>query len=681
MPLVPEMNMGMGMPQPVLGALSPAVAPAPDLTAAWAPGTKRSLPEDAVKKWQSRIERAETKAKKFHPQWERGLTHYAEALVDQAKTDVDALLDYRHVESKKAQLFHRTPEINLIPVDPPNAEIPLNQILPLRQKFLNYELGPSAANAKRALHKTLVDTLAASGWMIVKVGHEQRTLPVPPDPMQPFGPTEVPIWSRRFISPVSSKKLLVPDDFHDTDYDAAPWLAVKGTMPVSQMRRMKWAIPAEFEGSSQKDEAIFDHKVTAETTGEQLGEYTEVWLKAHLFDDAVFNPELYRCLILVKGVDQPAWYVDSPYQALTPEGSLTDDSLVGNPIHVGTLRDLVDSAYVPSDLCVGEQLSTEENKFRTDLVKNRTARRPITLISDSIGQANAEKILKDRGGVVPGEYITDGGSQRLIAVVQAGSEPRDNFTAQDYIERDYEQALGLSANQGGQFSKTARSATEVRTVQGNSSARAETEKDRIREYFVALVRKFDTIVQRTATVQDVSKVLGQQGAQLWEQWKMLPGKYFYDVLPDAGQYTDMQQYRSQALELYNLVRKDPRVPPEEPLGIIARAFQRDPAKFIAPQTDKTTEPPKVTMSYSSVDLNDPVAGRVFLDLAANGGLKLSQDTIELMKAAHINNTVAGALGVVGANADANQHGGSADRTEPVNKHHSEKTGGMQGVVQ
>jgi hypothetical protein len=114
--------------------------------------------------------------------------------------------------------------------------------------------------------------------------------------------------------------------------------------------------------------------------------------------------------------------------------------------------------------------------------------------------------------------------------------------------------------------------------------------------------------------------------------------------------------------------------------MIATGFNRDPARFIAPPQDETIEPPKISVSINLIDLNDPVAGRVALDLFANEGVKLSPDTIALMKAAHVSAVVNGTAGQpVGADADPNGHGGSADHTEPINQHQTDHTGGMQGV--
>lgn len=660
------------------------------LSAAWLPGQPRPITKTDVKKWRKRLDLAETRSKQFHEQWKRGLENYAKALEPKQKQDVDALLDFRHVEGKKAALFHQTPEVQLTPIDPKDEAIPI-QVYQQRQKVLNHKLGPDAADAQAALHATLIDTIAASGWLILKIGYEDVKLPVPPDPVtlqQPLGldgkPLEVPVWWRHFMVEVSSKKLLVPHDFHSTRYDAAPWLAVKGVMSVSQALRSKWVLPEDYKGTAAKDEDVYEHGTRGDESSDKMVEYTEVWYRAALFDPAVFNPELYRCLILVKGSDEPAWHVDSPYQSLTPTGQITDDSMIGCPIHVGAIRDLTDSAYVPSDLVVGEQLSTEVNKFRTGLIRGRKGRMPITLVSDAVDTVVAEKIFNDRAAVVPAQHIQQGGVQDLVSVVQAGSEPRDNYAAQDYAERDHEQAFGQSANQSGAVTKQKRTATESRIVQGNASARASVEQARVRKYFVAAVRKFDAVLQRTMTPAELVKILGQQGAALWEQWRLLSGRYTYGILPDAGKYVDAQQARAEAIDFYNMTRKDDRVNPEVPLEHLARVFYQDPAKFIAPPSGKTSEPPKLTLSVKTEDLHDPLGGQTLLAFMKNGGMQVPPEFEALIKAAAIIATVAGNIG--GKNPDGTPvnngtapHGGSADKTEPVNQHARQRTGGVQGM--
>lgn len=661
----------------------------------WQPGASRPLTEEQVGQWRGRIERKDRVAAEFYPQMERALKRYAKAKVAQQQTDVNALLDFRHVESKKAQLFHRTPDVQLRPIDPLDKSIPYDTLLPLRQKYLNHKLGPKEANAKAELHKTLLDAIAASGWMILEVGYENRLAEVETEQPQMFDPlappqkvkVKVPIWERCFISRVSPKKLGIPDDFCDTNFDASPWLSVKGTIPKSRAVALGWQIPKDFTGTVTKDSAKFDHGVASGDPADPLLEYEKIWYRAADFDAEILNPELFRCLILVAGLDTPALHVDSPYQSVDQTGRLTDDSLIGNPIHVGTLRDLTDSAYVPSDLVVGEQLSVEVNHFRTDLVRNRRARRPITVFDvGTLDQPTIEKVTKNEGPIPLPAGTLAGGTDSFMKTISPGTEPRDNYSAQDRIEQDYEQALGMSANQQGTFAKSKRTATEVRAVQGNSSARAETETDRTREYFIALVRKYDAILQRFATAQELQKVLGAQGAQLWEQWRVLPGKFAYDVLPDSGVHVDAAQYRAQILDEYNLLRKDDRVNTDELLKKVGRALGYDPATFVVPAPDKTTEPPSFSVAFSGDDTQNPAMGNLLLDAAANGGMKLRPETIaafkeqhDLAKAQQLITGLPTTGPAIGADSDPNAHGGSANVTEPVNQHQTERTGGVQGM--
>lgn len=667
------------------------MAPAPAVP--WFPGKPKVMDAETYGKWTGRIDRAEVFAKEFYPQMDRALERYSKAKYDKERYDVNALLDFAHVETKKSQLFHRTPDVQLQPIDPEDASIPWADVLPLRQKYLNHQLGPRGVNAKAALHKALLDALAASGWMVIVVGYENRMLPVPGQVGPDGQPLQIPIWERCFLSRVSPKKFLVPDDFRDTAFDEAPWLAIKGTMPLSTAKQQTgWTFPADYEGTTGGDEAIFLHGMTKAQVTDPTVEYTSVWYKAAVYDADVFHPDLYRNLVVVKGLEAPVKWCDSPDQTLDDRGRLTDDSLLGNPIHVGTLRDLPDSAYVPCDLVVGEQLSREVNKFRTSVVRGRSQRKPIVgYDSGVIDQPTADKIQKNEGPIpLPPGSLLNGGIKGIIDVALTGSEPRDNFTAQQMAERDWEKALGDSANQAGQFSNTKRTATEVRNVQGNSSARAETEKDRVRDYFVALVRKFDTLEQRYATQEKVTKVLGQQGAALWEQWKQIPGGYAYDILPDAGKYVDAQQAHAEMMAEYNMLRKDPRINVDELLKKVCRVLGYSAGSFTVPAPEPKPDPVKLGLQLNGADLLTAPLGRLAIDLLTESGLKLSPQTIAQFSDTHAQGApVDPATGLPVAPTPtapasmpmptSQMHGGPPLSAPLINKHQQERTGGITGV--
>ena len=680
---------------------------------AWDPGASRTLREEDRGAWATRIDRAALVAKQFYPQWERALKRYTDAKFDKDRYDVNALMDFRHVESKRAQLFYQSPEVQLVPIDPDHPEVPFEQLLPLRQKVLNHRLGANGTQAKREVHATLFDAIATSGFMILKVGYENRVVnvtmtqpqQVEDDVVEMEVEVPVPVWERCFLSRVSPKRLLIPADFRGGDFDSAAWLGVRGRMPLSHARTQPgWSLPQGFEGATTKDHTAFDHGTTDQGDTDPMVEYTEIWYRASLFDRTIVHPDLFRCLILAEGVDDPVKHVDSPYQSLDEMGRLTDDSMLGSPIHVGTLRDLSDSAYVPSDLAVGEQLVNELNKFRTQQVRGRSRRQPIVVFdTNNLDQATIQKIENNQGPVGLPAGSLAAGVDKLMAVISTGSEPRDNYTAQDYIERDWERALGVSANQQGSFTKSKRTATEARIVQGNADARVEAERDRVREWYISAVRKFDTVIQRVMTPYELTKILGQQGAMLWDQWRTLPGRYVYRIQPDSGVHVDAMQHRQQVLDEYNLLRRDERVNADELLKKVALALHHDPAQFIAPPQERPPEPIKLSLAFNGEHLLLPGAGRLLLDLLTESGVKLGPDTIQRLAAIHAHQAQVQGMpppqpqappGVAGMMPGSDMlpgadvmpvaqspvgHEGSALVTEPVNQHQTERTGGVQGV--
>ena len=416
------------------------------------------------------------------------------------------------------------------------------------------------------------------------------------------------------------------------------------------------------------------------------------------------HPDLFRCLILAEGIEESVKHVDSPYQSLDEMGRLTDDSMIGSPIHVGTLRDLSDSAYVPSDLVVGEQLVNELNKFRTQQVRGRSRRQPMVVFdTNNLDQETIRKLENNQGPVGLPAGSLAAGVDKLMAVIGTGSEPRDNYTAQDYIERDWERALGVSANQQGAFTKSKRTATEARIVQGNADARVEAERDRVREWYVSAVQKFDSIIQRVMSPQELTKILGQQGAALWDQWRVMPGRYVYRIQPDSGVHVDAMQHRQQVLDEYNLLRRDERVNADELLKKVALALHHDPAQFIAPPQERPPEPIKLSLAFNGEHLLLPGAGRLLLDLLTESGVKLGPDTIQRLAAIHAHQAQVQGMpppqpqappGVAGMMPGSDMlpgadvmpvaqspvgHEGSALVTEPVNQHQTERTGGVQGV--
>lgn len=653
----------------------------------WTPGAPFPMTPEATAQWVGRFDRAEQRLKDVLPSWEAALARYTKSKA--ANYDVNALKDFRHVETKKAALFFDTPHVRLPPKDyiAPELAAQVMPLLPLRETVLNHYLGPEGTAIKGHMLAALFDCLAPSGWLVTEIGYDVRTVEARDELGQVIldetgTPMPVPFWSHPYWVRVSPRKLLVPDDWTSTQFDEAPWLALRGVVPLKTAKAMGWTLPEAFTPTTQGDPYLLTGEAKREATSDGKVQYTKVWYRAALYDDDVLHPDLYRSAIFVEGVnDRPVKTQNSPFQSLLPNGSLSPTSMKGNPIHVGALRQLTDSAYVSSDLVMMEQLSHEVNKFRTTQTRARVANMAITVIDPQTIPADEVEKLKQGEKVIfcnPGALM-NGGAPSIIGVATPGQQPRDNYTAQDYIERDIEGAMGMGANQVGASNSKSTTATEVRTVQTNAGARAEQEKNLFREFFVSGVRKFDAVLQTVLEPTELQMVLGPQGAALWAQWQQLPGCYVYKILPDDGVHQDQAQYRAGKIDEYNLLRKDPQVNATELLKAVTRSLGYDPDKVVV-QTppEPGPEPARLSLAFKGEDLVGPQSQAV-VEILAQAGYTISPGAIETLKAGSVLQGMTNTIDALPAESlhQRGAHGGSADATEPVNKHSSERTGGLQ----
>src|SRR5262252_10083045 len=331
-------------------AVDPQAQPAPPTEQSY-DQTAIPMTVDQLGIWQSRIERARARRRVVEDEWQKNIDNYAgKPLHDRpAKDWVNPNVDFADVEQKKAQLFFTTPEVHCTPKQPLGT--PLAATILIKQAVLNDKLGPNGVDAKRLIDKLTFDALCPSGWGASKIGYEVTTRPVT-DPMS-GQQVDVPVYEEYFWEHFSPKKLLVPDDFYDNDYDRAPWIGMEFSLPFLVAKR-KYNLPEDFTGKTTQDDNVFEQMQpgsgATDTSGNEIVTGIEIWYKASLEDETVFHPEWLRVLVLIDGLeDQPARHTEGQYQTLDARGRLTADSMIGYPIHVLTIRDLTDSAYIRSD--------------------------------------------------------------------------------------------------------------------------------------------------------------------------------------------------------------------------------------------------------------------------------------------------------------------------------------------
>jgi hypothetical protein len=680
--------------------------------------------------FKSEIDRAR-KARKHAAEtydWDGNLKRYVPLPAgsgDQKRWDVNVGVDFQTVERKKAALFYDTPAVSFIPEDasapvgppspppgegqpPPPAPMTFGTLCYLHQRLVNGLLSHQYADAKRVVSKVLFDTLCASGFGLIQVGYDVVTVDVPaPVQMDPLTgmplespPVPVPVHEDWYLARVSPYAELLPADHRDTDIDSAPWVGYDFEWPLSEVRR-RFKLPPDWKpkagGGSEEKPYYKDDLLSEQDTSNgkevvvcgSVIQYRMAALSGPT--DQAPHPLAIADLVLIDGEDEQLKHEASPCQTIGDDARMTPDSVTEFMLKRLTLRDRTDQAYVPSDCTVTAPLVKELNKYRSITVRNRDANFMAMLYDpEKLNPEVKEKLDKGQFAIPLEPGMLDGGIDKVAAQIGQVTQSRENWTGQDYIERDIERMHGIGANQVGQQSANSKTATEVQTVQRNTEARFEQERQRVLEWYVDVVRVFDALVLRYADERTAVKVLGLAAGQAWAANKQaLAGMYRYEIQIDSGKYLDVEANKRQLTQLLNMVGQSQHVNIVPVLKKIATAYGIDPAQMVIDQPPKAQpDPPKVNVTVSADHLNPALPQfKIVLEILAQGGYVISPEAIAAATAqAQIQATVQGALGNT-IETPTPQPGTAAPQiTETLpkmptlNQHQSEETGNLTGPV-
>lgn len=610
-----------------------SASPQPDGAGAPNPLVTIPLTEEELTRWHGDIDRANSRRKVFEPSWERNLKAYAPDPTDTAWGDeVNPGVDFYQTEQKKAELFFETPMVLLTPHEgtPP----PMQGQIAGWQAKVNAKLGPKQLNTERLMDKMLFSILCPSGMGCSKLGVTRVTKDVPilhppdhPDPTLAGQPMQdgqgqpvtapVPVYQKIFWEHFSEKKILIPTNFHDTEFDKAPWLGMKFTIPTRIAIR-QYHLPPDFKGKkSQPSDQVFNlpgRDANIDNADDDQTSGVELFYCAALYDDSVYHPEHLRQLVFVDGQRDPCVHRDSPYQTFQGGVYQPDDptNMVGNPIHIITIRDLVDSAYVPSDSTVSRPLTNELARFRTQLIEQRDSSTSVRIADEKVLTPEIlAKIVRSPWGSILLVPDLDPGRIPMVELSKS-TYPRESFQAQDVIERDLQKINALGSNQLGVEQNNTRSATENALIQQNSNTRQAKERNRVLNGFTEGVAKLDALMKRFELQPGEQPVSG----------------YTYDIKPDSGIHVDAASERKFALDKYNMLAKDPLVNHGYLLAELAPTLHLDASQLITQPPPPHPEPPKMSFIIKGDDIN-PLAPQYanMLEALKDAGLQLTDQPI------------------------------------------------------
>jgi hypothetical protein len=651
------------------------------------------LPEGAeLSFWREEVDRSDRAQQPYLEGWKKNIEWYEGKKPSGKPSDyVNVNVDFYEVEQKLPQLFFETPELQMEGKGPLKGQDPLVQA---HRSLINEITGPDFMNVlEKAVKPAIKDCLAVSGVGPVILGYQPTLREVQP-PMQPGsilglnGPVQVPIYQQWYALRFSPKKLLIPADWHDKPGDDAPWLGMRFRMPLTVAIREK-LVPPNFEGSTARDEHVLTNgdKPGEEASGTKYIDGQMLFYKATVFDPAAFHPELYRELVLVDKLDQPARHRDCPHQTILPDGRMSADSMIGNPIHPLSIRTVPDSAYVPSDTAMTRGLVEELCTFRTQQMRERDAN--ITRILYDTGKFPPEVLKKIEDGTTGTligveEGTLNQGVNSIMAPVVQGQTPRQTYIAQEKIESDLAKTLALDATGVGVTDNQDESATKTAELSRTRNVRLDGERGEVLRWYLGLIAKVSPMVCRYMTPQLAIELLGQEQAMLWLQWdkRTTSSRIAISAKPDSQIRLDAQAERTFALKLYEFSAKDPNVNRVELLKWLFTLSGLDPSKLVVEQLPQKPPEEGFTFSFKGEDLVGPQAP-IVLEILAQGGIQISQQAHDeaagqMFKQMSLGIRDASGKVVPPANANPEGHGGPVEKMRPLSKQHGDATGDRSG---
>lgn len=593
------------------------------------------------------------------------------------KGAINVNVDFTNVEQKKAQLFFRTPDVQLTAKRPDTEGAVV-----LFQAVINHKLGAHGVNAKNMVDECLFDGLCAAGTWACKVGYvatTDGTVPVPTGQQQ-FDPqtqamvpvtVDVPnvIHERYFMERISPAKLLKPRDFFGADHDRAAWIGFEFVEDLA-VAKAQWGLPDDFQGGATDKHRLVEDGQSEHREGVVVAK--EIWYYAARVDASVKHPERIRQLILVEGIEHPVVHRDSPYQVFNAQGQF-ESGMRGFPVHVGSLRVVGDTPWVPSDSSISRPQVDELSQGRYQMVQQRKKSLPIRWFDRN--RVDPDDVTRLKTEDVQGMIPVDGNGSEIIGEVARAQWPRENFTFADVVTKDIDKFWALGSNQQGVTEDSVRTATELSLIQSNINVRLDYERTKVLDWYVGAVGKLASLYQLFADMPDYIEILGEDGSKRLEAWDRhrIQGEFAFAAKPDSAQRVDAATDRKQFLEFLNMMAKNPFVNLQELTRIGVTKFNYDPARLLKPPDPPPPPQPNVGFSFKGEDFIGP-ASAIIVEIAQQAGYKISPQAVATAAAGQAR--IEAAMQVEAMSNP--QHGGLADKQEPLNKHQADRSGALPG---
>ena len=576
-----------------------------------------------AKLWRGRIAASQKKHRDYAEKWKENVA-FRVMQPFETQSDVDRVAtpdDWSRTRAKIASLYSATPHVNLEPIHPRYM-----QAVPKFAQVLNHVL-KYQAKPGIVMRECLPDLINAAGICAAIVRYEATfktsqepaidISTMPPDQamalmqsgQMPMTDVQVPVSERFVMRRISPTQLLIPADFTGSDFNDADWIGFEGVMPWPVAKR-------EFKLSDDekndvvdggKLETLNDENDRDQSSDERV-KFQEIYYWNYRFDADEIYLDRIRKIVFVDGVkDRPV--IDEDYQGQRfDEATGTYTGACIFPIQVCTLAYVSDQAIPPSDSEIGRPSVLERMRSRSQILLQRELSLPLRWADTSrVDPSILENLQKGAWQpIIP----TQGSGERAFGETARASYPREDFTFDQVINKDLDDAWSLSSNQMGNFASGERSASEANYVQQANSNRIGVERAQVVQFFLNLCEVLGGLVQLYYDPKDTEPIVGPDGEQQLDTWdrSKIAGKFVYTITQDSTVLLDSDQKIDKLMKALNLTGKSGFVNPEPIIAEVLSLSGIDPTRVMTKPNPPKPDDPNISLRLTgSEDLLNPVA--------------------------------------------------------------------------
>lgn len=587
----------------------------------------RKASDSVVSKLKAQVDAAVSANERELPNWQRNVDARKNKVLDtEPESDmVTVPADWSRTKNKIAQLFFQVPKVTLFPRAPQ-----WRPMTPLTSAVLNFQLA-KVIHAEEPVEEALGDAINAAGVGIIYISYEAEFKPkqVPAIDLAarttdelvsavtqgggqvPMQTVQQPLYQRIEWNAVDPSDFLYPQTFTKISWRKAPWLGHRFRLSRAEAVRKGWIKDDDRAGSAENTKSVnskSDERGSRDDDGSIA--CTRVFYRPAFFESKEIDCRKIKVIVWAEGTDDPSKPVlheDFKWQKYVPE---TRDwvGMTDFPLKPVTLTHISGQAVPPSDTEMARGTVRELNRSRSQMIQQREYSKPIRWYD--VNMVDEDIVEQMRRGTWQDMIPTQGPGDRVIGEVARASYPRETWDFDQVFNHDLDEVWAQGPNQGGFEASGTTSATEAEITQKNFSVGIEHQRAKTLKWFLECAEGTLDLIQMFFEDEQFVPFTKQGGEQVLVGWDKdrVPGKYVFEARPDAAVRLDVSQKKANILNLYKLIRQDPRVNPDYILGQLFEANDLDPSEAFAPPAKPEEPKPKpATFSFKGDDLANPMA--------------------------------------------------------------------------